>query len=411
MWTLNRTKSIIVAADNIVTFSLLVIKYNEIDWVNLKRRVDLTILCTILKEIKHKCSVFILIWSSLKVHILSQWGWNNTLWCTETTSTLRRCSSFTLINGKLIWGSLSSSVFIYNMHVGVCAPAGDVFSGMDWMTEKLDLSDFDLDSLIGSCDSDEPPSSPEELLACLDTWSGPGFIPVRLLRWPSTFRSLWRSSPSRWIPTTRLNWAARCVWSNPPKSCWLHPTSCWLLVAATRRTATAGSPNPRRSLQAPPEPNPTPDPTRMLLKRRRAATRQTATAGSPNPRRGLQAPPEPNPTPDPTQMLLKWCIRNRRRWSRTRRQRRGTGRRNAPSRRRWTPSAPSWRRQTGSSRRKPRLSAERYGTWEIWWRRSGPPSTAGSEPSTPSGPVRLRHSFVHSSTGLVNVLDRSRVVC
>ncbi len=55
------------------------------------------------------------------------------------------------------------------MHVGVCAPAGDVFSGMDWMTEKLDLSDFDLDSLIGSCDSDEPPSSPEELLACLDT--------------------------------------------------------------------------------------------------------------------------------------------------------------------------------------------------------------------------------------------------
>ncbi|KAK7154704.1 hypothetical protein R3I93_009600 [Phoxinus phoxinus] len=47
--------------------------------------------------------------------------------------------------------------------------AGDVFSGMDWMAEKLDLSDFDLDSLIGSCDSDEPPSSPEDLLACLDT--------------------------------------------------------------------------------------------------------------------------------------------------------------------------------------------------------------------------------------------------
>ncbi|KAI2663162.1 cyclic AMP-dependent transcription factor ATF-4-like isoform X2 [Labeo rohita] len=46
---------------------------------------------------------------------------------------------------------------------------GDAFSGMDWMTEKLDLNDFDLDSLIGSCDSEEPPSSPEELLACLDT--------------------------------------------------------------------------------------------------------------------------------------------------------------------------------------------------------------------------------------------------
>lgn len=46
---------------------------------------------------------------------------------------------------------------------------GDAFSGMDWMSEKLDLNDFDLDSLIGSYDSDEPPSSPEELLACLDT--------------------------------------------------------------------------------------------------------------------------------------------------------------------------------------------------------------------------------------------------
>ncbi|KAI7807652.1 cyclic AMP-dependent transcription factor ATF-4 [Triplophysa rosa] len=44
----------------------------------------------------------------------------------------------------------------------------DAFSGMDWMTEKLDLGDFDLDSLIGSCDSDEPPSSPEDLLACLE---------------------------------------------------------------------------------------------------------------------------------------------------------------------------------------------------------------------------------------------------
>lgn len=46
---------------------------------------------------------------------------------------------------------------------------GGAFSGMDWMTEKLDLSDFDLDSLIGSCDLDEPPSSPEELLASLES--------------------------------------------------------------------------------------------------------------------------------------------------------------------------------------------------------------------------------------------------
>uniref|UniRef100_A0AAY3ZW00 Cyclic AMP-dependent transcription factor ATF-4 n=1 Tax=Denticeps clupeoides TaxID=299321 RepID=A0AAY3ZW00_9TELE len=48
-----------------------------------------------------------------------------------------------------------------------CLLTKDSFSGMDWMAEKIDLSDFDLDSLIGSCDSEEPPSSPEELLASL----------------------------------------------------------------------------------------------------------------------------------------------------------------------------------------------------------------------------------------------------
>lgn len=47
--------------------------------------------------------------------------------------------------------------------------AGDAFVGMDWMSEKIDLSEFDLDSLIGSCSSDESPSSPEDLLASLDS--------------------------------------------------------------------------------------------------------------------------------------------------------------------------------------------------------------------------------------------------
>lgn len=37
------------------------------------------------------------------------------------------------------------------------------------MTEKIDLNDFDLDSLIGSYESDESPSSPEELLASLES--------------------------------------------------------------------------------------------------------------------------------------------------------------------------------------------------------------------------------------------------
>lgn len=37
------------------------------------------------------------------------------------------------------------------------------------MTEKIDLSEFDLESLIGSCSSDDSPSSPEDLLASLDS--------------------------------------------------------------------------------------------------------------------------------------------------------------------------------------------------------------------------------------------------
>lgn len=38
---------------------------------------------------------------------------------------------------------------------------------MEWMSEKIDLSEFDLDSLISSCSSDESPGSPEDLLASL----------------------------------------------------------------------------------------------------------------------------------------------------------------------------------------------------------------------------------------------------
>lgn len=39
----------------------------------------------------------------------------------------------------------------------------------DWMGEKVDLSDLDLDSLIGSCSpAEEAPSSPEDLLNSLD---------------------------------------------------------------------------------------------------------------------------------------------------------------------------------------------------------------------------------------------------
>ncbi|KAM6972408.1 cyclic AMP-dependent transcription factor ATF-4 [Aplochiton taeniatus] len=57
---------------------------------------------------------------------------------------------------------------LLDAHVRADTGKDDAFSGMDWMTEKIDLSDLDLESLIGSCASDEPPSSPEELLASLE---------------------------------------------------------------------------------------------------------------------------------------------------------------------------------------------------------------------------------------------------
>lgn len=58
---------------------------------------------------------------------------------------------------------------LLDAHIGAEDGKDDAFAGMDWMSEKIDLSEFDLDSLIGSCSSDESPSSPEDLLASLNT--------------------------------------------------------------------------------------------------------------------------------------------------------------------------------------------------------------------------------------------------
>nr|XP_020441878.1 cyclic AMP-dependent transcription factor ATF-4-like [Monopterus albus] len=58
---------------------------------------------------------------------------------------------------------------LLDAHVGAGEDKDDSFTGMDWMSEKIDLSEFDLDSLIGSCSSDDSPSSPEDLLASLDS--------------------------------------------------------------------------------------------------------------------------------------------------------------------------------------------------------------------------------------------------
>lgn len=44
---------------------------------------------------------------------------------------------------------------------------------MDWMAETMDLSDFDLDSLISSCDPENTPSSPDDLVSSLDSVEPP----------------------------------------------------------------------------------------------------------------------------------------------------------------------------------------------------------------------------------------------
>ncbi|XP_061882482.1 cyclic AMP-dependent transcription factor ATF-4 [Entelurus aequoreus] len=56
---------------------------------------------------------------------------------------------------------------LLDAHVGADNNKDDAFTGMDWMTEKIDLDDFDLESLIGSCSSEESPRSPGDLLASL----------------------------------------------------------------------------------------------------------------------------------------------------------------------------------------------------------------------------------------------------
>ncbi|XP_070837886.1 activating transcription factor 4b [Chaetodon trifascialis] len=61
----------------------------------------------------------------------------------------------------------------------------DMFGDLDWMAERVDLSEFDLDSLIGSCSpTEESPSSPEDLLASLDCPMELDSLPVPTLSTP-----------------------------------------------------------------------------------------------------------------------------------------------------------------------------------------------------------------------------------
>lgn len=61
---------------------------------------------------------------------------------------------------RLYWVKYLLSCFLFSE---------DVLGDFDWMGEKVDLSDLDLDSLIGSCGpAEEAPSAPEDLLNSLD---------------------------------------------------------------------------------------------------------------------------------------------------------------------------------------------------------------------------------------------------
>lgn len=61
----------------------------------------------------------------------------------------------------------------------------DMFGDLDWMAERVDLSEFDLDSLIGSCSpNEESPTTPEDLLASLDCPMELDSFPVPTLSTP-----------------------------------------------------------------------------------------------------------------------------------------------------------------------------------------------------------------------------------
>lgn len=72
-----------------------------------------------------------------------------------------------------------------------------MFGDLDWMAERVDLSELDLDFLIGSCSpTHESPSSPEDLLASLDVPMELDSLPVPTLSTPVLL-----SPPSASLPS------------------------------------------------------------------------------------------------------------------------------------------------------------------------------------------------------------------
>lgn len=94
----------------------------------------------------------------------------------------------------------------------------DMFGDLDWMAERVDLNDFDLDSLIGPCSpAEESPSSPEDLLASLDCSMELDSLPLSTLSTP-----VLSSPPS--VPSVPLPPPAVCpepsvITVEEPESC------------------------------------------------------------------------------------------------------------------------------------------------------------------------------------------------
>ncbi|XP_059204995.1 activating transcription factor 4b [Centropristis striata] len=77
-----------------------------------------------------------------------------------------------------------------------------MFGDLEWMAERVDLSEFDLDDLIGSCSpTEETPSSPEDLLASLDCPMELDSLPMPTLATP-VISSLPPASPPSIRPPT-----------------------------------------------------------------------------------------------------------------------------------------------------------------------------------------------------------------
>uniref|UniRef100_A0A673N0N5 Cyclic AMP-dependent transcription factor ATF-4 n=1 Tax=Sinocyclocheilus rhinocerous TaxID=307959 RepID=A0A673N0N5_9TELE len=83
-----------------------------------------------------------------------------------TPPSLQRGEKAGLNQLSLSWFS-SDELLLLFQHID--SLSNHSFSEMDWMTERIDLSEFDLESLIDSYDSEDPPSSPEELIASLES--------------------------------------------------------------------------------------------------------------------------------------------------------------------------------------------------------------------------------------------------